>query len=210
MADVIHSEPKPHDAAEELLPWYATGQLDEADRVCVEEHLASCSGCRNQLAMERRMIHEFRSQVPEVDAGWARLRKRIEPQFTPPRHRPRTGLRLRDLVRRPAIAVLAAAQLAFVVLAGGLLLSLSRPTYHALGSAPVPQSGNVLVIFRADATVEDIRNSLRASGASIVGGPTSADAYLLRVPPKQRPAALAKLKADNQVQLAEPVDGGSQ
>jgi hypothetical protein len=108
------------------------------------------------------------------------------------------------------VAALAAAQLAFVVIAGGVLLSLSRPSYHALGSAPVAQSGNVLVIFRADATVEDIRDALHASSASIVGGPTSADAYLLRVPQQQRKIALAKLKADNQVQLAEPVDGSAQ
>jgi len=33
----------PHDQAEELIPWYATGQLDAADRTLVETHLASCS-----------------------------------------------------------------------------------------------------------------------------------------------------------------------
>jgi anti-sigma factor RsiW len=210
MPELIRTEPQPHDAAEELLPWYATGQLDEPERIRVEEHLSSCSGCREQLAVERRLIHEFRGQAPEVDAGWTRLRHRIEDQRKPPRHQPRSAAGLRDLIRRPALAALAAAQLAFVVIAGGALLSLSRPSYHALGSAPVAQSGNVLVIFRADATVADIRDALHASGASIVGGPTSADAYLLRVPQQQRKIALAKLKADNQVQLAEPVDGPAQ
>jgi hypothetical protein len=207
---MIGIEPQSHDAAEELLPWYATGQLDEADRIRVEEHLSSCSGCREQLAFERRMIHEYRRGAPEVDAAWARLRNRIETQPKPPRHQPRSATRPRWFIRRPALAALAAAQLAFVVVAGGVLLSLSRPTYHALGSAPVVQSANVLVIFRADATVEDIRDALHASGATIVGGPTSADAYLLRVPQKQRQFALAKLKSDNQVQMAEPVDGSPQ
>ncbi len=210
MPDFNHTEPQPHDAAEELLPWYATGQLDEPERIRVEEHLSSCSGCREQLTIERRLIHEFRSQAPEVDAGWARLRDRIAAQPRPARHQPRSAPALRDLVRRPAVAALAAAQLAFVVVAGGVLLSLSRPSYHTLGSASVVQSGNVLVIFRADATVEDVRDALHASGASIVGGPTAADAYLLRVPQKQRQIALAKLRADNQVQLAEPVDGSTQ
>ena len=207
---MIRIEPQSHDPAEELLPWYATGQLDEAERIRVEEHLSSCSGCREQLAYERRMIHEFRHQAPELDAAWARVRNRIETQPKPPRHQPRSATRPRWAIRHPALAALAAAQLAFLVVAGGVLLSLSRPTYHALGSAPVAQSANVLVIFHADATVEDIRNALHASGATIVGGPTSADAYLLRVPLRQRQIALAKLKADNQVQMAEPVDGAPQ
>ena len=207
---MIRIEPQSHDAAEELLPWYATGQLDEAERIRVEEHLSSCSGCREQLAFERRMIQEFRSRVPEVDAAWARLRDRIETQPKQPRHAPRSATRPRGFIRRPGFAALAAAQLAFLVVVAGVLLSLSRPTYHALGSSPVVQSANVLVIFRADATVEDIRDALHASGATIVGGPTSADAYLLRVPQKQRQIALAKLKADNQVQMAEPVDGAQQ
>lgn len=207
MTDLTRTDPKPHDEAEELLPWYATGQLAEAERIRVEEHLSSCSGCREQLALERRMVHEFRSHAPEVDAGWARLRNRIEAQPRAPRHRPRSAMRLRDLVRRPAVATLAAAQLAFVVIAGGLLFSLSQPNYHALGSASPPQSGNVIVIFRPEATVEDVRQVLKSSSATIVGGPTSTDAYLLQVPPKQRQLSIAKLRSDQEVQLAEPVDG---
>jgi hypothetical protein len=62
-------------------------------------------------------------------------------------------------------------------------------------------------MFRADATVEDIKSTLRAANASIVDGPTAADAYLLRVPQRQRNAALARLRADEDVQMAEPIDG---
>jgi len=101
---------------------------------------------------------------------------------------------------------LAAAQLAFVVIAGGVFLTLSRPNYQTLGSAVQPAAGNVIVIFRADATQKDILDALRASGASLVGGPTAADAYLLRVPAERRPAALASLQADDDVQLAQPID----
>ena len=41
-----------HDEAEELLPWYATGQLDPAERVLVEKHLSACADCRDQLIEE--------------------------------------------------------------------------------------------------------------------------------------------------------------
>jgi len=197
-----------HDEAEELLPWYATGQLDAAERVRVEAHLSSCADCRRQLTSERRLIQEFRDLAPEVDAGWDRLRRRIEPQ-RPGRYRPRLRGRAWNVVRHPAITALAAAQVGFLVLTGGLLLSLSRPDYHALGSTPASSSADVIVIFRADATEEDVRATLRAANASIVGGPTEADAYLLQIPRQQRKQGLARLRADDEVQMAEPIDEAS-
>jgi len=197
-----------HDEAEELLPWYATGQLDAPERVRVEAHLSSCADCRRQLTSERRLIQEFRDLAPEVDAGWDRLRRRIEPQ-RPGRYRPRLRGRAWNVVRHPAITALAAAQVGFLVLTGGLLLSLSRPDYHALGSTPASSSADVIVIFRADATEEDVRATLRAANASIVGGPTEADAYLLQIPRQQRKQGLARLRADDEVQMAEPIDEAS-
>ncbi|MEO8454906.1 MAG: zf-HC2 domain-containing protein [Sphingomicrobium sp.] len=197
----------PHDEAEELLPWYATGQLDECDRVRVEDHLSSCSDCREQLTFERRIVQECRTSDPETDAGWTRLRSRIQPQRNSPRQFPQRDVGFWKIVRHPAVGALAAAQVGFLVLAGGILFSLSRPAYHALGSPPPSVSANVIVIFRADATEEDIRDALRASGASIIGGPTAADAYLIRVSANQRAQALGKLRSDDDVQMAEPIDG---
>ena len=195
-----------HQEAEELLPWYATGQLDEADRIRVEDHLSSCAECRQALTLERRIVQDVRRASPEADAGWARLRRRIESQRTAPQYIPRATSSFRSLFRQPAVAMLAAAQVGFLVLGGAILLSLSRPAYHALGSAPPAPSANVIVIFRADATVGDVRDALRASGASIVDGPTSADAYLLRVPMNRRQLALTKLQSDDDVQMAEAID----
>lgn len=205
MSDLVHPSDRPHDAAEELLPWYATGRLDAADRLLVEQHLSSCAHCRQQLAIERRLIEEFRSSDPQVGAGWARLRGRI----APPRHARRSAPRnrLRRLVRHPAVAALAAAQLAFLVFGAGLLLWMSRPTYHALGSPSPSRSADVIVMFRADATAEDVKATLRSANASIVDGPTASDAYLLHVPERQRNQALARLRADDDVQMAEAIDG---
>jgi len=210
MAEPSLSEHGPHDEAEELLPWYATGQLGEADRSRVERHLYSCAACRQQLALERSMTDEFRSARPETESGWARLKARIEPPR--PAVVPRLGFLadLKSLVSRPAVAAFAAAQLAFVVVAGATLMSLSRPDYHALGSAPAPAPTNVIVIFRAEATEQDMRDALQGAGASIVGGPTAADAYLIHVDAGRRPAAIARLKASQSVQMAEPIDGSAQ
>ena len=197
----------PHDEAEELLPWYATGQLDAADRALVERHLLSCGNCREQLAVERRLIDEFQAMAPEVESGWVRLRGRIDTPVQVARAPKQPFAELWAFLTRPAVAAIAVAQLAFVVIAGGALLSLSRPAYHVLGSAPVPADANVIVIFDADTTEGEMRGALGAAGASIVGGPTSADAYLLHVAPAGRQNSLARLQADANVQLAQPIDG---
>jgi predicted anti-sigma-YlaC factor YlaD len=204
----VSDRTEPHDEAEELLPWYATGQLEAADRVLVERHLSSCAACREQLNVERRLIQEFRSVEPQMDAGWARLRSKLEPRH---RERKHPANRAWSFVRHPAVAAIAAAQFAFLVLGAGLLLWLSRPTYHALGSpATATHTADVIVMFRADATVDDVRKALRAANASIVDGPTAADAYLLHVPERRRDQSLARLRADDDVQMAEPIDGAPQ
>ena len=121
MPDPALNLAEPHHDAEELLPWYLTGQLDCDDLALVEHHLSSCAHCRRQLAVERRMIAEFAQLTPEIDSGWARLRQRIDV----PQRRERLwdtlcgqAAELWQTLSRPAIATLAVAQLAFVVGAG--------------------------------------------------------------------------------------------
>lgn len=208
----IHAERDEHREAEELLPWYATGQLDAADRARVDVHLASCAACQRQVAMERRLIDEFQALTPEVESGWARVRARIEPrQRRLPQPRLKLGeywASLSNALRQPLVTTLAAAQVAFVVIAGGLLV-MSRPAYQALGSGAAPTSANAIVMFRADATDGDMRSALRNADASMVAGPTSAGAWLLHVDPARRQQALARLRSDDEVQLAEAIDGPS-
>jgi anti-sigma-K factor RskA len=207
MADPNLSAQGPHDEAEGLLPWYATGQLNGADRASVERHLLSCGDCRQQLAVERRLIDEFQAMSPEVESGWARVRGRIGTPAHAMRPARQPFAEIWAFLTRPAVAALAVAQLAFVVLAGGTLLSLSRPAYQVLASAPVPADANVIVIFHPDTTEGAMRLALGGAGASIVGGPTAADAYLLHVTPAGRQNSLTKLRSDDNVQLAQPIDG---
>lgn len=210
MANHDLTSTQPHDEAEELLPWYATGQLDAADRVKVEAHLSSCTECQQQLATERRLVREFRALTPEVESGWSRLRSRIESPLPARPPRPNFLEQFWATLSRPAVATFALAQVAFLVIAGGTLLSLSRPAYHVLGSAPVPATANVIVMFRAEATVRDVDDMLKSVRATIVEGPTDANAYLLHVAPQQRQAALTRLQSEDQVAMAQPIDGMAQ
>jgi anti-sigma factor RsiW len=201
-----------HRQAEELLPWYAMGRLEGGDRALVEAHLSSCAHCQRQLQAERRMIDEFQSSAPELDSGWARLRGRIEGPRRKGSLRRIVGEMWRTL-RRPAVAAIAAMQVAFVAIAAAVLSSMSGPAYVALGEKPaasVAAPPNIIVMFRPDATEAEMRSALQASGASFVGGPTAADAYLLRVPSERRQPALARLGADDDVIMAQPIDGAAQ
>jgi anti-sigma factor RsiW len=209
MPEQINQEPRSHQEAEELLPWYATGQLQADEHAFVEQHLAACARCRSQLALEQRMIDEFTAMTPEVDSGWDRLRQRLEPRQSFVHRLVRDAETLWQAVKRPPVAALAIAQLAFVVVAASVLLSLSRPSYRTLGSAPPPASANLIVMFQADTTESQLRDLLRANGASLVGGPTLTDAYLLSVPESSRARALARLRADRHVAMAEPIDGST-
>ena len=200
----------PHSQAEELLPWYATGQLDEADRSLVDAHLAACARCQRQLAGERRMVERFQAFSPEGDSGWARVRQRIEgPHASQGSWIGRIASDFWQLLKRPAVAVLATAQVGLLAIAAAVASSLaSAPAYVALGDNAQPSpSANAIILFRPEATEAGMRAVLRQSGASLVGGPTDADAYLLSIPAERRAAALEKLRVDNNVVMAEPIDG---
>ena len=208
MPDTTQSDRDAHEQADELLPWYATGQLNDADRSLVEAHLPGCAQCQRQLAAEQRLVDEFQGFTPEVsDSGWARLRSRIATPAPPRRNWIGEAAEdLRRIFSRPVYATLAAAEVAFVAFAAWALPLVSQPAYQALGSSRAPAAANVIVMFRADATEADMRGALVGSGATLVGGPTSADAYLLHVPAKAREAALTRLRADDDVTLAQPID----
>jgi Putative zinc-finger len=196
-----------HIQAEELLPWYATGQLDAGERSLVEAHLSGCARCARQLNIERQLIDASHAVSPEVDLGWARLRGRIG--VPAPRRRASVRRFARDiwqLLSRPAVAALVTAQLALFAVAAVIIPYLTSPSYEALGSIEASRSANVIVLFRPEATVGDMRETLKTSGASLVGGPTSADAYLLHVPAGNRRAALERLQLDDDVLMAEPID----
>jgi hypothetical protein len=214
MQDPAMFEPKPHDEAEAMLPWYATGQLDSRERLRVEHHLLSCASCREQLTVERRIVQEVRALAPDLDSGWARMRSLIE---SPPasRRNGEAAAWFGHAVRaswaalaRPVVVGLVTAQVAVVVIASLFVGWIQQPAYRALSSAPPPSSANVIVMFRADVSVRKADDELRGAGATIVGGPTPAGAYLLHVESRERATALSQLRSNANVQMAEQIDGG--
>jgi hypothetical protein len=93
-----------------------------------------------------------------------------------------------------------------LVLGGALATRPDEAPYRVLGDAPSARPGNVLAMFRPETTEARFRAALQASGARVVDGPTSAHAYVLDVPGGAAGPALALLRRDPEVTMAEPID----
>jgi anti-sigma factor RsiW len=204
MGHIIRLHGDRHHDIQLLLPWYVTGQLDEAERAAVDAHLAACSECQADLNIERRLQQKVVALPLDVARGWNAMQQQLDQPVAavPTAHNTRPGV-----ARRGASGWLVAAQIAALVATGAVVLPLARSgNYHALGSPHVQPSGNILVIFRPDASEAEIRGLLQSSGARLVDGPTPAGAYVLSAPAAARTTSLAKLAADSRVVMAQPID----
>lgn len=184
----------------ELLPWYVTGRLSAEDQARVRAHVEACAECQAEVRTEERLEAEVARLPLDVERGWADMRQRLAADDAGPARRP-----------RPPVTWLGwgvAAALAVTV--GVISLPQAEPqAYRALGAAPAAvAAGNVVVVFLPETTERQMREALKASEARLVDGPTATNGYVLHVAPARRAAALATLRADRSVVVAEPLDAG--
>ena len=207
-----------HAETQSLLPWFVTGRLQSDERLRIEAHLAVCADCQAEERRERRLEAEVAGMPLEVEEGWARMRARLERE---PRRRTaaaalaariaaaRAGLRRVFLATPGWVGPALAGQVALVVMMGFIWPRPAvTPAYHALSAPVVAEAGNLVVIFRPETREADLRGALRQAHARLVGGPTAADAYVLRVPASERAGALATLRHRADIVLVEPLDTG--
>ena len=67
--------------AENLLNRYVDGELDRGETEVLEEHIASCSRCREALGQLRALVEQAGSAAPVISPGrdlWPSIRNRIE------------------------------------------------------------------------------------------------------------------------------------
>lgn len=197
-----------HQALQDLLPWYASGALGEAEAERMQEHLRGCAVCRDDLAWQRKLL-EMDGPLP-AGLDPERALARLMPQLESPAASPALGQRLRACLgaagwqgwamgaQFAAIAVLAAVQ---------LLPRDEAPAYQALGRGPA-STPDMLVVFRREARLQDVQRILQANGAQIIGGPTVTGAYMLDVEPGRQAQLLAALRADPSVETAESLTAG--
>lgn len=198
-----------HQALQDLLPWYASGALREAEAERMQEHLRGCAVCREDLAWQRKLL-ETEGPLP-AGLDPERALARLMPQLGAPAASRGLGRRLRAWLAATgwqgwtmgaqfaAIAVLAAVQ---------LLPRDAAPAYQALGRGPA-STPDLLVVFKPAARLQDVQRILQAGGAQIIGGPTVTGAYMLDVEPGRQAQLLAALRADPSVEIAESLTAGS-
>jgi anti-sigma factor RsiW len=204
MGRTIPLPPDRHEQTQTLLPWYVSGELDGEELGLVEAHLRECAECRMEFRLEHRLGQAVAGLPFDADLGWAEIRGRITAQQD---RRNLAGLLRRAFAPEGRTGWAIAALVVLVVGAIAALLPLTRPAdYHALGAVRAAPPGDVIVMFRPEARAGDLSRALRDSGARLVDGPTAADAYVLAVPPADRATSLAKLRADRDIVMAEPID----
>lgn len=197
-----------HDAIQLLLPWLVSGQLDDAERASVEEHLAHCPQCRADIAIEQQLRGAAPSTPVGLDQERAldRMMARIDAA-------PRATLPARARRSMPWMPwMLALQSVAIGALAAVVLAPAPAPVqYRALSSAGAPaQAGNLVVVFGHDVRQADMQRILQQAGARVVDGPTVTGAWVLEVPPAQANQAMLALRGQAGVELAEAMGSRAQ
>ena len=205
--------PTAHHTVQELLPWFVMGALDEHDHATVEAHLRICLICQRELEWQEQLREANDDRVPrfDVDRALAALRRRIA-NSAPARPRFASW---QNLSRRPWTQWALAAQFVVIVALGAVAVSARKdvavdtPVFTALAQRGAAQgTARLVVVFAPRATEEEIRAILRRSGTRIVDGPTATDAYVLAAATQDAQHALAVLRAEGSVQLAQSLTTG--
>jgi hypothetical protein len=201
-----------HSRAFELLPWLANGSLSAVEREAVEQHVRACLPCHRELKEQQRLRIAVRGQPTvhlSAQTGYERLTRSLggEPSLgEPPRTRP--------IDRFVRVATLAAAGLAVAAM---LLWIVPSPrvdnAYETLAIQELHARSDVDVVFAHALTSAEIQALLAEIGGSIVGGPTEAGRYTIRlddddVTDAQLDGLVARLAADRRILFAGRTLGG--
>lgn len=187
-----------HEHVAELLPWYVNASLSREETALVDEHLAACAACRDELARCRVLSLAARS-APQGDEGWvpsprhfARVLERVEAS-----EQHRLGARGRALLDRlrswvidtprPVRWAFAVQGVAAVALAAALLWRVPGPppAYETL-SRPAPavtgDRARLHLVFAEETTERELRDLLHGVEGVVVGGPSSRGVYTVELP----------------------------
>jgi hypothetical protein len=220
-----------HEHVAELLPWYVNASLSREETALVDEHLAACAGCRDELARCRVLSLAARSTA-QGEEGWApsprhfaRVLERVEAS-----ERHRVGARGRALLERlrswvidtprPVRWAFAAQGVAALALAAALLWHAPGPpppAYETL-SRPAPAvagaRARLHLVFAEEATERELRDLLHGIEGVVVGGPSSRGVYTVELPvgasERERIEAIAaRLRGEPRVRIVAVAPGTS-
>ncbi len=209
-----------HQRIRDQLPRHAAGHLGPVARAALVRHLEACAGCREELALQRRIAAlvaidplPARSPEPGLQKLMAQVRGH-EQQKRLARTSSGWRQRLTAWLATPALRPVFAAA-AVVAVLSGLLLTDKGPTegYRVLSDAPATARSagldEVTLVFTASTSDTRREQLIAAVRGRVVAGPNSVGAYTLRLNAIDGPTALddrlAELRRQPEVMLAEAV-----
>lgn len=215
---IVHLNTDAHQTAQELLPWFVLGNLNQEETALVQEHLHTCSQCQVDLELQRKLQAIVPAPRVELDvnSAFARLKPQLA-NVKQEQRAPRLEERLESLRQRAkqwwmpwviAAQTAALACLCVVVLHAQPEAAGPAGPYHVLG-AGLPGNGNVVVMFKPQTSEAELRRILREADARLVDGPTVTGAYVLQVGEDQRTRVLNTLHRETAVTMAASLEAGS-
>ena len=209
---ILRFDDTEHRNADALLPWFVNETLSDDERASVDRHLRDCARCRREVEALRQLQAFCRSAPARIDAtpGPRNVNDRVTAASHRGSVRPWLQRFLQRWRRAPqwtrwVIVAEFAGVLALTAFVGAYDGESSAP-YRTLGAPPAASPyGTIAVVFVPGLAEAEMRRILQAAGARIVDGPTTTDAYVLRVPTGHRIDALMTLRSEPAVVLAEPL-----
>jgi hypothetical protein len=201
---------------DELVLWYVTGKIGDADRAWVEKVAAAHPEAQAELEWHRRLhedIHSRYAAIPE-DVGLTRLMARVREDAKPAPARASWSSRLGEffasLTARPAYALGVAVIVAQAGIIGALLSKTAvEPQFadtRAIAPQPVADAQVLRVTFKAQATERDMRLLLVQVSGRVVDGPGQLGDYIVAVPAKRLEVAKQEMEQSGLVEAVTVLD----
>ncbi len=217
---------------EALIPWFVTNQLSEKETATVQQHIDNCADCAKLVEEESKIAALIQdSEVNEIPSNWEAFQKGLtsfdldhsdsieleeSDDITPP---PSNVIRF-PLFNKAKTAITKPKTLGFIAVAqaAALVALISTPNVDTItnigeednqiygtlssGEATVEKGANTIMQFNPSLTLEEFNALLARNNIQIVSGPTSTNAYMVKI---SNDVTLDNLRSDENILLAEPI-----
>ncbi len=212
--------PLAHDEAVMLLAFYVTNALQGGERIALDQHLAECSICRDELDGERQISTAFRELEPVplvAEASYQRLLAQMAEASKPPVAALSPPIPFPQRRAKPAWTTgwrpaALAASLGALIIGGQLVISRASLSpsadYHTLAqdeSGAPRDISDFQVVFKGPVTANARAEVLAKLNLAIINGPSAGGVYAVRINPRvaHEPATtLQALRARPEIALA--------
>lgn len=217
---------------EMLIPWFVTNQLQGDELNTIQQHIDSCADCAKLVEEERKIATLVQEkETDEIPSNWEAFQQKMVSSdlnhsdsmeleesndiIPPPSNVIRFPLfnKAKTAISQPKtlgfIAVAQAAALVAVISAPNAdnfsnIANEDNQIYGTLSSSEPAsgQSANAIMQFDQTLTLEKFNALLASNNIQIVSGPTSSNAYAVKVPDN---VTLETLRSNKNILIAEPI-----